>query len=261
MRMRIWKLVSLPALLSILSGLVAAAPPQVTEVPRPEAGKVTEVKVAAGCLVVVAAEPASEWQLLDEADGADLRSFENGKYAAFAAPAARRYRATVTGPDKSRAVVVFVVGNPPPGPGPKPPEPKPADPLQQKLQAAFDADPAPEPGKYLDAGGRDLFPQADAAERKKAARRALAELYRQTVATCRKASVATPEDLVAIAASSAAQMVGPTSRERPGALAGVRGLVAEELAGLLPTNDPLTADQRERTAELFRKAAEALDGF
>jgi hypothetical protein len=261
MRMRIWKLVSLPALLSILSGLAAAAPPSVAEVPKPEAGKVTEIKVAAGCLVVVAAEPASEWQLLDEADGADLRSFENGKYAAFAAPAARRYRATVTGPDKSRAVVVFVVGNPPPGPGPKPPEPKPADPLKEKLRAAFEADAAPEAGKYLDAGGRDLFPQADAAERKKAARRALAELYRQTVATCRKASVATPEDLVAIAASSAAQMVGPTSRERPGALAGVRGLVAEELAGLLPTNDPLTADQRERTAELFRKAAEALDGF
>jgi hypothetical protein len=260
-RSRIWKLVVAPSLLAILAGMVAAAPPAVVEVPRPEAGKVTEVKVAAGCLVVVAAEPASEWQLLDEADGADLRPFENGKYAAFAAPAARRYRATVTGPDKSRAVVVFVVGNVPPGPGPQPPEPKPADPLQQKLRAAFEADPAPEPGKYLDAGGRDLFPQADAAERKKAARRALAELYRQTVATCKKPSVATPEDLVAIAAGSAAQMVGPTSRERPGALAGVRGLVAEELAGLLPNNDPLTPDQRERTAELFRKAAEALDGF
>lgn len=260
MRSRIWKLVSLPALLSILSGLVAAAPPSVAEVPKPDGAAWTEVKALPGRLLVLSAEPASRWLLVDE-DAADLRSFDGGKSAAFVAPAPGRVKVIVTGPDGTPSRVVVVVGNPPPGPGPKPPDPKPADPLKEKLRAAFDADPAPEPGRHLDADGRDLFPQADAAERKGAARRSLAELYRQTVATCKKPAVATPEDLVAIAASSAAQMVGPTSRERPGALAGVRAVVAGELAGLLPSNDPLTADQRDRTAELFRKAAEALGGF
>lgn len=221
------------------TAILHAAPPEVIPVPKPDPGKLTEFRVPVGTLFILAAEPASEWELVDTASGADLRSFDNGKFGAFAAPSAGRYRATITGPDRTRTRVVFVVGDPPPPEPvpPKPPVPPPADPLREKVKAAFDA---------------DLAPLASRREQAKA----LAELYRQiSEKVCPDPAVVNPADLLDRAREAAKILVGAD------ALLGVRRVVGEELALILPVDAPLTEDQRKETAGLFRRLAVVLDGF
>jgi hypothetical protein len=246
--LRIWRLVSLPSLLLVLCLTVAAgsarsAQPEVVAVPPPDAGRWTEVKAAPGKLLVLSAEPASKWLLVDDGAGADLRTFEAGKFGAFVAPLGR-HRIIVTGPDGTPAKIVVVVGDAPPGPpgpgpGPSPPVPPvpPVDQLAAKLRAAFDA---------------DLAPVAD--RRKHAA--ALAELYRQIAErVCPDPAITGPTMLFDRARESAKILVGTD------ALLGVRKVVGEELANIFPVEAPLTKDQRDAAGRLFRRLAEVLDGF
>jgi hypothetical protein len=241
--LRIWRLVSLPTLhlilcLTVAAGSARSAQPEVVAVPPPDAGKWTEVKAAAGKLLVLSAEPASKWLLVDDSGGADLRTFEAGKFGAFVAPVGR-HRIIVTGPDGTPAKIVVVVGDAPPGPGPTPPVPPvpPVDQLAAKLRAAFDADLAP------------------VAERKKHAA-ALAELYRQIAErVCPDPAITGPTMLFDRARESAKILVGVD------ALLGVRKVVGEELAGIFPVEAPLTKDQRDAAGRLFRRLAEVLDGF
>lgn len=222
------------AALLLAAALARADPPKVVEVPRGEPTKWVELRTPPGRLLVLSAEPASKWLLVDEDGAADLRPFEGGKLAAFCSPTPGRHKLLVTSPEGSASRVAVVVGDTPPEPGPKPPEPKP-DPLRAKVKAAFDADLAP------------------VAERKKHAA-ALAELYRQIGTTvCPDPAVTGPTMLFERARASARILVGPD------ALLGVRRVVGEELAVILPVESPLTADQRDATAGLFARLAEILD--
>lgn len=240
--LRIWRLVSLPSLLLVLclavaAGSARAAQPEVVAVPPPDPGKWTEVKATPGKLLVLSAEPASKWLLVDDATGADLRAFEAGKFGCFAGPVGR-HRVIVTGPDGTPAKIVVVVGDAPPGPKPPDPPPvPPVDPLAAKLRAAFDA---------------DLAPVAD--RRKHAA--ALAELYRQIAEkVCPDPAITGPTMLFDRARESAKILVGPD------ALPGVRKVVGEELSAIFPVEAPLTKDQRDAAGRLFRRLAEVLDSF
>jgi hypothetical protein len=223
----------LPVLLfaATAAATAAAAPPEVTPVPPPEAAKWAELKVAAGKLNVLSAQPASTWEAVDDLD---LRTFETGKFAVFVAPAGR-YRVTVTAPDGQKARIVLVVGDAPVPPGPRPPDPPPpVDALKAKLKAAFDADGSP---------------------RKSDQAKDLAALYRQAVALCADPAVATAGDLLARVKAASTTLVGAD------ALKGVRAVVAGELAAVLPTDAPLSGDQRRSVAALFARFAEVLDGF
>ena len=204
-------------------------PPSVTPVPAPDAAKWTELKQQPNRLQVLAAQPASTWEPIDDLD---LRTFEAGKYAAFVAPPGR-YRVVVTAADGSRTRLVLVVGDVPPDPKPKPPDP-PADPLRAKLKAAYDADASPK--------------RQDQAKD-------LAALYREAAKLAADGTVATSGDLLARVRAASASLVGPD------ALKGVRQVAAAELVAVLPTDAPLSGDQRAAAAALFLKLAELLDGF
>jgi hypothetical protein len=118
---------------------------------------------------------------------------------------------------------------------PQPPPPPPNDPLRAKLKAAYDADPA--------AG------KAEAAK-------TLAELYRQAAALAADPAVRTAGDLLGRVKRAAEKLA-------PNALVGLRKVVAEELAGALPTDagEDLTAAHRAAAAGLFGKLAAALDSI
>ena len=218
--------------------VAGASPPSVVEVPRDKPGEWHEVRVAPGRLLVLGAEPASRWLLVDE-DGADLRAFESGKLAAFASPIPGRWKVVVTGPDGTPARVVVVVGEVPPGPpgppAPKPPEPKPpVDPLRQKLKDAYDSDPHPQKSEQA----RDL-----------------AALYREAAKLARSPEVRTSGELLQRVRSAASTLIGPET------LKGVRKAVADELGHLLPVDAELTEPQRTRVAELFQKLSQILDSL
>jgi hypothetical protein len=226
--------------LTLFSGAALADPPAVVPVPRDKPGEWAEVKATPGRLLVLAAEPASKWLLVDD-EAADMRVFDAGKHAAFVAPAAGRVKVVVTGPDGTAARVVVVVGDGPPdpgpGPGPKPPVPPPADPLRVKLKTAFDADGA-------------------APELRRNQAKDLAALYREAGKLCVSPDVQTAGDLLARVKAASASMVGPD------ALKGVRTAVAGELALLFPTDGPLGAvdsEPRKKAAALFTKLAVILD--
>lgn len=119
---------------------------------------------------------------------------------------------------------------------PKPPTPPapPADPLAAKLKAAFDGD------------------AADVAKRREQAKD-LAALYRQAAKLAADNSVAAAGDLLSRVKTASAALVGAD------ALKAVRGVVASELAAILPTDDPLTDAQRKSAADLFAKLAVVLE--
>jgi hypothetical protein len=129
----------------------------------------------------------------------------------------------------------------PDGPAPKPPAPvppKPDDPLKTKLKSAYDADPA-------------------APDARRASALDLAALYRAAADLARDETVGTSGELLAKVGAAAVSLL----KDPPGArkLAAVRRVASGELAALLPTDAPLTADQRAATAALFLKLASALE--
>lgn len=209
---------------------LAAAPPAVVEVPRTDPGEWKEIKAAPGRILRMGAEPASKWLLVDD-ESADLFPADGGKFGDFAAPAPGRYKVVVTGPDGVSARVVVVVGDAPPGPKP----PTPNDPLRAKLKAAYDADTG-----------------ADKSESVKL----LVELYKQLCdKVCPDATITTVGELLARSRDASAALL------RPEQLAGVRRVVRDELAAIFPADGELTAEQRKRTGELFRRLATLLEGF
>jgi hypothetical protein len=115
---------------------------------------------------------------------------------------------------------------------PKPPEP--VDPFKARLRAAFDGDPA-----ALDA--------------RKSHALDLAALYRQMVPLCADRSVATSGDLLSRKKAAAASLIGTD------ALKGVRAAVGAELGAIMPTDAPLSDEQRTAAAALFGKLAVALE--
>lgn len=222
-----------------------AAPPQVTEVARDKPGVWQEVRSAPGRLLVLAAAPASRWLLVDE-DGADLRAFEDGRYAAFAAATPGRWKVVVTGPDGTPARVVVVVSGtapPPQPPAPQPPAPQPPappppappapppDPLRERLRAAYEADGDPR--------------KADRAQD-------LAALYREAARLARSPEVRTSGALLERVRAAASGLVGPD------ALRGVREAAARELAAVVPADVVLDDDRRRALADLFERLAAAL---
>jgi hypothetical protein len=221
-------------LAAFLATACHAAPPEIVPVPPPEANKWNELHAIPGRLLVLSAQTASKWILVDE-EGGDLRDFDGGKSCAFVAPAAGRFRIIVISPDGTSSRVVVVVGDVPAPPNPKPPAP-PVDPLKAKLKVAYDADSMPVAAKVESA--RDL-----------------AALYRQAAQLVVKPDVATAGELLARVKTAASSLVGAD------ALKGVRTVVAGELSMLFPADGPLTEQQRQKAAELFTKLAGILDGL
>lgn len=119
-------------------------------------------------------------------------------------------------------------------PAPKPPEPTPADPLRQRLKAAFDADPTQldlRKGQALD----------------------LAALYREAAKLAADPSVDSAGELLDRVRRAGMSLVGAD------ALREVRKVAGVELGSLLPTDAPLTAEQRAAAAALFGRLAVALE--
>lgn len=229
---RIWRPLFPLALLMFASVPTFGAPPEVVEVPRGDASSWKEIKAQPGRLLILKAEPASKWLLVDE-DAADLKEFEGGKLAAFVAQAGR-HKLIVTAPDGTPARIEVVVGGAPPVP-PKPPGPKPVDSLKEKIAAAVAADPL-------------------AGEARKKAVADLAELYRQVAAkVVPSETVSTRDELLDRARTLSAAVIGPD------VLVGVRKVVGEELAALLPVESALTAEQRAALKQLFERLAVILD--
>jgi hypothetical protein len=225
--------VKLVCSLLLLTAAVAAsaAPPTVTPVPKAVPDKWTEVTTTPGHLLVLAAEPASKWLLVEE-DGVDMQTFDSGKHAAVVAIAAGRYRLVVTGPDGAANRIVIVVGDSPPPPPPKPPEP--TDALTKKVKAAYDADPA------------GVTDKAEASKE-------LAELYRQVAKASADPAVVTAGDLLRKAKDTANVLIGPDQ------LKAARDVVKGELQKVFPADAPLTDAQRAAAAALFTKLAAIFD--
>lgn len=214
---------------ALSASVAAAAPPEITPVPAPKASEWVELKVAAGEVVVLSAQPASEWDTLD---ASPPHTFEQGRYAVFLLAAGDRKRVVVTGPDKAKSRLVLVATG---EPMPKPPEPKPKDELRERLKAAYDAD----------AG-------ADRRESVKL----LVELYRQLAEkVCPDRAVTTVGDLLARARDVSGLLLKAEQ------LPGVRQVVAKELGLLFPADGPLSDEQRKRAADLFTKLASVLGDF
>lgn len=221
-------------LLLLLGGSAFAAAPDVHPVPAPDESKWSEMKAATGRLLVLSAEPASRWLLVDDESGAELRVFDAGKHAVFAAPTTGRFKVIVTGPDGAASKIVIVVGAAPTPPKPIPPDP--TDPLKARIKAAIEADAA--------------NPTAKAKAVKD-----LALLYDQLAKkVCPDESIATAGELLERARETAKLLIGADS------LLGVRKVVAEELAVILTADVALTQEQRDSVAALFTKLAAILEG-
>lgn len=193
------------------------------------------MKVAAGEIVVLSAQPASEWEVVE---GPQPYTFEQGKCAVFLLVAGERRKVTITGPDKMKNRLILVAGGDgPKPPDPKPPVPKPEDPLKVKLKAAIDADPEPDAAKKVE-HVKDL-----------------AVLYRQGVSIAQSKDIGTAAELITKAREAANLLIGPN------ALVGVRKVVGEEIKLILPADAPLTDDQRKAIAALFTRLATILDGL
>lgn len=123
----------------------------------------------------------------------------------------------------------------PPKP-PEPPVPVPVDPLKTKLKVAFESD------------------TADVATKREQAKD-LAALYRQAAVLASDAMVVTSGDLLKRVRDAAGTLIGVD------ALKEVRRAAGAELAGVLPTDAPLSDAQRLSAAVLFKKLAEILEGL
>lgn len=241
------KRLAIPVILAclIIPTVALADPPAVVPVPPPEPEKWVKIDAPAGKLFVLSAEPASKWRIVSKANAADLRVFENGKYAAVVGQAGTTCQMTVTGPSGDVAQIELAFGGQPPGPGPKPPD---MDPLKDRVKAAFDADPV----------------QLD---KRRQQAKDLAALYRQLAKTAADATITSAGDLIATAQKSAKEMVDIVERDKSGAivkvtrvLVGIRDeVVSKELGLIFPEDAPLTDTQRTSAADLFTRLAKILD--
>jgi len=144
-------------------------------------------------------------------------------------------RAAVAAELKRIADLVAKLDDGPTPPKPVPPRPpEPADPLKARLRAAFDAD-----HQQLDL--------------RRAAALDLAALYREAAKLAADPAVATSGDLLARVRDAARALVGAD------ALREVRRVAGAELGAVLPTDAPLTDEQRKQAAALFTKLATALE--
>jgi hypothetical protein len=219
--------------LTLFCGAAAASPPVVPKAVPAKAGEVVtfEVKVEAGKeLGWNATFPPADCLLVR------LYSDDPAVYSFLAQPKKDGGFGVSFWTVGEKAGATLVVGGPAPAPVPPPaPPPPPDDPLAKRLKAAYDADPAPQ---------------------KAEAKKDLAELYRQAARLAADPAVRTAGDLLGRVRKAAEALA-------PGALVGLRKVVAEELAKVLPgdAGEALTAGHRVAAAELFSKLAAALDSF
>lgn len=219
--------------LAVWPNVLPAAGPTITKAaPAPE-WKWVEFTAAAGQSITLASDKAALW--LTTHAGV-LTPWPDGKGAIFSTAVPGDYRLWAVTADGATPVLVRVTNQPTPPPGPKPP-PTPNDPLRERLRAAYEADPAP-------------------AAAKSETRKDLAELYRQAARLTLDDSVKTAGDLLGRVRKAAETIA-------PGALVGVRKVVAEELVRVLPADaaEELTPTHRKAAADLFGRLAVALDSF
>jgi len=217
----------------VLTAGAFSAPPEVVPVPQPDPVKWQELKVAANAIVVLSAQPASEW---DVATGPQPYTFESGRYAAFLLPEGGTLRVTITGPDKTKTRLLLTAGASPP------PDPV-NDPLAEKIKAELELDKTP-------------------AARKAKQVLDLAAVYKQIAKTCQDPTITTANQLMATARQSAAEMVDndPALPKGTRVLAGVRdNVVSKEVALIFPKNDVLTQQQRDAATALFTRLALILE--
>jgi hypothetical protein len=198
--------------------------PKVVPLPPPEVDKWNKLEGAvAGKLFVMTAEPASKWRMLSKNDS-ELRSFESGKVGVFLANTPGVYQVLVIGPGGDiNQLEIVVEGTVPTPPNPKPPL---VDPLKEKLTKLFNED------SSLD---------------KKDAAKDLAELYRQAAILANSVEVKTSKALLEKCQKAATTLIGNDK------LVSLRKVISSELAAILPTDAPLTDEQRKSTVELFTK--------
>lgn len=222
-------------LAALLAGSAAAAPPEVVVVPPPKAGEWVDLKVTAGEIVKLEAQPASEWESYD---GPQLHVFDNGRYAVCLLKAGERQRVVVTGPDKSKARYILVGSGKPDDDGKKPPEP--VDALKAKLRAAYDA---------------------DASATKSEDRKNLAALYR--AAADRATTKNKSGEYADYSIGSLLKAVQETSDSfvGPDALPGIRQVAREELNRLFASDGLLDDASRKKLGDLLGRLAEILEGF
>ncbi len=222
-------------LVALLAATALADPPRVVPVPKPLTPDKRERLEGAspGEMFQMAAEPASKWRLEGNATGCDLRVFDNGKTGVLVAKTPGIVGVIVTGPAGDSTFLDVVVG------GVVPPKPDPKDPLKEQLKAALEAD-----------------SEKDIAKRTSLCKD-LAGLYRKiSTDYCSDTKLGTPEELFAFARVSVDALL------KPGVLFEVRKVMSQELKTLLPIVEaPLTDAQRKATADLFLRAAVALEGL
>lgn len=246
MRSILLALVFVPLSLSTsLADDPAPAPKPITNVvpvPRPKAPTWGEVKCEPGVPLPLTVEGAKSvrWILVDETL-ATLTTVPDSQAAVFNAPLPARIRVIAIA-DGEPHLTMMVAGTPPPGPGPTPPTPpvppKPVDELTKQLAAAYAADPGPTRAADL---------------------RQLVALYMECEKAAHDARFRTAGSLFAAVSETAAELLpdDPTTGRR---LAGVRKLIAAELAKVLPT-DPdavLVEADRVTAAAAFARFARAL---
>lgn len=238
--MRIWAFSTLASAVLFIAGM------DVTPLPAPKPEPWKELTCDVGSPVVLSAgENVKDvtWKLIDDAGGATLTAPPDSVHAVFVASKPGRYRFACIADGKASWTVMQagdVPPGPPPGPGPTPP--KPVDDLTKALQAAYTADAGPTKAADL---------------------RQLIALYQQAVEFARDDKTLTSAaDLFARVSGAAATLLpdDPTTGLRR--LAGVRKVIAGELAGILPTDPdaPLTDAVRQAAATAFAKYAKALQG-
>lgn len=212
------------ALIGLLSPFARAQDPPALKLPA-------EVRAAPAAIAELRVETsgkAVEWICLTP--GLSIKPTDGGKVLFFSGPTGRyeliAYTAVGDVPSKPARVVV-IIGTP------EPPKP---DLIAERVKKAFADDPS------------------ESALKSKHAK-ALAALYRELAKEAADAGIASPAEFRRVAKEASAKMIGPD------ALVGVRGLVAAELALLLPTDEAFTDQQRAAAARLFEKLAATLEGL
>lgn len=216
-------------LCGLMCHVLAAAGPEVTPVPAPDAGSWKEMPVAANELVVFGAAPAgSTWDFLD--DSFRGRVFEGGKVAAFVFPEGR-HKVIVTGPDGGRTRIVFVAGV-----GPAPPAP-PTDSLVKELATLYAGEPAATRLKDM---------------------QSLSALYTLMVTEAANQSYATAAQLNARFVEARDLML--SDAKTPPRLPAIRKRCGAEVAAVIGDNPdaPLTEASRKAVAAVYAKLAQAV---
>ncbi|MFL5340902.1 MAG: hypothetical protein ACJ8F7_12215 [Gemmataceae bacterium] len=210
---------------------IAAVGQQPVPVPKPVIRLPEVVKAAPGQLVAVRPETDARTVWWRVPAGVQFDAGDGGRKLLLVANIAGRYPLVAfvaTGRDEGAfAETTLVVEGPPPAPA--------EDALRNDLLALAAAETGPDRGKQL---------------------KTLAALYRQAAAFCRDEQFASTRALIdAIGRAGDSLLLSPT------ALRGVRERVLKELhAANLPTQDvPLTRELRDKAAEVYARASQALE--